>query len=966
VVGNVNRSDLNGGTARSFGNPFVQITETAGTVSDITVNLVKSAPSDFGNAIRRTYTITPNGGTNLIATLQLHYLDNELNGNTEASLELWRKDSTLGWQNQGKDPIGGSDTTNNWVKLSSVSQFSPWTLGTSAPTDVALMNFNAVSDPQGRVLLEWQTGYEIGNLGFNLYRDVGGKREQVNPTLIAGSVMMAGRTPMTAGLNYAWIDKLAGPKDYALYWLEDLDASGKTTWHGPVSPVAVAKLPERAESLLVSRMQAGTRGSSTERFLRPVVNAGKIASMPRDIQRQWEVAGRAGAKFLISKSGWYRVSQPQLVAAGFDTSKDPRFYQLFLDGSEIPLLINGGQGGRLEPADSIEFYAAAINSPDSNQRALFLTLGAQPGRRLVQLPFADGKPSARANFTAVRERRDRYIYLPALNNGDRENWFGAFIDSSPFTMPLTLSQVDPDAADQATLEVALQGLGSDTPPQPHLVRVQVNGQEAGAFAFSGSQYQVAQLSVSARLLKEGANSVTLQGMAGAADYSLVDWLRLSYAHRLVADQDTLLLVARQDEQVQVSGFTTAAVRVFDVTEEANPLELGAKVEAAGPGYRVTAAAQEVGERVLLVVGERAYQQAQVVQQVGTSWHAANQGADVVMVVGAGLRGAVEPLVGLRKQQGYAVAVVEVEDVYDEFSYGQKAAQAVQDFVAATRQWKRVPRWLLLVGDASYDPKDYTGLGDWDLVPTKQVWVNTMETASDEWLGDVNGDGLAEVAVGRLPVRTAQQAQALVTKIVSYAQSAQTQGALLVADTPGEYDFEAASNAIEQLIPADTHVQKVYRRLTDDQTASRAIIEAVNRGPKLVNYAGHGSASVWRGNLLTINSVAQMSNGQALPVVVSMTCLNGMFIDPYTTSLGEALLLSGQGGAIAVWASSAQTVAGAQELVNQEMVRQLLNGVGGKGRPLTIGEAIQRAKAVALDESVTRSWILLGDPMTVVR
>jgi hypothetical protein len=323
-------------------------------------------------------------------------------------------------------------------------------------------------------------------------------------------------------------------------------------------------------------------------------------------------------------------------------------------------------------------------------------------------------------------------------------------------------------------------------------------------------------------------------------------------------------------------------------------------------------------------------------------------------------------VALRKQQGYAVAVVEVEDVYDEFSYGQKRAQALQDLVAATRRWKRVPKWVVLVGDASYDPKDYLGLGDWDLVPTKAVWVNTMETASDEWLGDVNGDGVAEVAIGRLPVRTGQQAQALVSKIVSYVQGAQTEGALLVADTPGEYDFEAASNAIEQLVPPDTRVQKIYRRLMDDQTASQAIIEAVNRGPKLVNYAGHGSTTVWRGNLLTTSSVAQMSNGQALPVVVSMTCLNGMFIDPYLTSLGESLLLSGQGGAIAVWASSAQTVAGAQELVDQEVVRQLLNGVGAKGRPLTIGEAIQRAKAVALDASVTQSWILLGDPMITLR
>ena len=153
---------------------------------------------------------------------------------------------------------------------------------------------------------------------------------------------------------------------------------------------------------------------------------------------------------------------------------------------------------------------------------------------------------------------------------------------------------------------------------------------------------------------------------------------------------------------------------------------------------------------------------------------------------------------------------------------------------------------------------------------------------------------------------------------------------------------------------------------DNQTAAQAIIEAVNRGPKLVNYAGHGSSNVWRGNLLTNDSVGLLTNQQALPVIISMTCLNNLFNDPRASSLGETLLLSAQGGAIAVWASSAQTVAGAQELVDQEMVRQLFNGASAKGQSLTIGEAVMRAKAVAHNEAVIQSWILLGDPLVRLR
>jgi len=208
---------------------------------------------------------------------------------------------------------------------------------------------------------------------------------------------------------------------------------------------------------------------------------------------------------------------------------------------------------------------------------------------------------------------------------------------------------------------------------------------------------------------------------------------------------------------------------------------------------------------------------------------------------------------------------------------------------------------------------------------------------------------------------------VINKIVTYEQGMPTSGALVVADFAGEYDFEAASQAVEHNLPAGTPVQEIFRSRMDDVTANRAIIDAINRGPKLVNYAGHGSAGVWRGSLLTNDSIPLLTNQQALPVVISMTCLNGLFNDPRSNSLGESLLLWERGGAVAVWASSAQTVAGAQELVNQEMVRQLFSaGITKGSQRLTIGEAIMRAKAIADNAAVIQSWVLFGDPLLRLR
>src|SRR4029079_13741562 len=81
----------------------------------------------FPAAVQRTYTITPNGGSGLSATLRLHYLDSGLNGNTENQRGLFRLGAA--WVMLGR--TGSVDTVNNWAELAGVTQFSAWTLSSA-------------------------------------------------------------------------------------------------------------------------------------------------------------------------------------------------------------------------------------------------------------------------------------------------------------------------------------------------------------------------------------------------------------------------------------------------------------------------------------------------------------------------------------------------------------------------------------------------------------------------------------------------------------------------------------------------------------------------------------------------------------------------------------------------------------------------------------------------------------------
>jgi hypothetical protein len=150
--------------------------------------------------------------------------------------------------------------------------------------------------------------------------------------------------------------------------------------------------------------------------------------------------------------------------------------------------------------------------------------------------------------------------------------------------------------------------------------------------------------------------------------------------------------------------------------------------------------------------------------------------------------------------------------------------------------------------------------------------------------------------------------------------------------------------------------RIDRGRIDPQSAKKTLIEAINRGQKIVNYAGHGSVDLWSGGLLTGSDAPGLENVGRLPLFVMMTCLNGYFHEAGMDSLGEALVKA-EGGAVAVWASTGMTTPLDQWTMNEELYRLLFNS----GRTPLLGEAVRQAKSTISDADVRRTWVLFGDP-----
>jgi hypothetical protein len=844
---------------------------------------------------------------------------------------------------------------------------------TTSTTAVRLAGFGATRH-KGDVLIKWQSGYEVDNLGYHIYREQNGQRARVTRSMIAGSALLAGeRTVLTAGHSYTWFDRLPTDGGSVAYWVEDVDLNGKRTRHGPFTPIeGKIDRQQSAQAVSLDQLSADTKSgqqeesaASDEQEAQPgkaaTGNAGWLAC-------QQSVAGQTGVKIMVRRSGWVRVTQPELVAAGLGQSVNPAHLQLFVSGRQMPIKVSANASqGQFTASDWIEFYARGLDAPTTDTRTYYLVTGTKAGLRISRSPYGvtpDETQTGPHSFNYTVERRERSIYFSGLDNGDAENFFGQIIGTTPITSPLTVRHLDPTATTSARLRVTLQGVTAGR----HLVEVQVNGVKVGRLFFNGRAHPTATFKISLSLIHEGENTVRMVASGGEMDISLVDTLQLTYARTYTADDNRAQFKVSTTAPVSIDGFGASNIRVMDITNPNVAQELVPAVQARNGSYTAKVQISNAGPsnvRILLAfVDNQADQPASITRNEPSRLASIDNGADFLIITHRSFRDSVQPLADLRRSQDLQVSVVDVEDVYDEFSYGVRGPQAIRAFITrAVQKWQRAPRYVLLVGDATYDPRDYLGHGAGDLVPTKMLYALTMETASDDWLADLSGDGVPELAVGRLPVRTSQEAATIIGRITSFSPDSAGQGALLVADR-NDYDnnFEAASQSVQSLLPSGMPAQVINRGNDNTSTVRSQIIDSINQGPLVVNYFGHGSVGLWTGaGLLNTSDAAALTNGTRLPLFTMMTCLNGFFHDVVGESMSEALLKAPEGGAIAVWASSGLTEMNGQA----EMDQQLYEKIFGT-QAMSLGDAIRAAKASTQDQAVRRTWIFFGDPTMRLR
>jgi hypothetical protein len=710
-----------------------------------------------------------------------------------------------------------------------------------------------------------------------------------------------------------------------------------------------------------------------------------------------DIGEQSNYKILVNQDGIYQLTYTDLQATGLPVeSLDPRTFQLSNQGSEVAIYVEGESDGSFDNLDYILFYGQKMPTKFTDINVYWLTWGEDSGLRMSTI---DGTPGGTetvpTSFQTTLRVEENHLYRSNSSSGpDNDHWYWnsvyAMAPSSPavgeYAFILQNLSTEPDIS--ATVRGLFKGCSAD--PQHHTL-VYLNNLNNNDYLIddaswaSQAEYPFESV-VSQTCLVEGGNKVFVKAPLDGGitqDIFYVNWFEIDYYRTYAAEGNVLFFDGDQagEWEYHLTGFTTDDLEAFDVTMPSSPIRILNCDISNDTTYTLAFEHSIQAEHCYLALAsDQRLSPLSILQDTPSDLRATTNGADYVVITHADFATAVQPLVTHRAARGLRTAVVDVQDVYDEFSYGVFEPEAIREFLeyVYTNWTSPAPSHVLLVGDGQYDFKNNLVYNEANYIPPYLADVDPWmgETAADNRYVCVSGsDIFPDMHIGRLPVKTADQADTMVAKILNYEQGPAggnwNRKVLFVADDPDiAADFHALSdNILNNFLPGPYKADKVYYGLTHltSSGANSAVINAINEGRLLVNYIGHSSVNYWAyEHLFNVDDIASLSNNGRLPVMVPMTCQDGYFIHPSpsgsdSSSLGESMVRASGGGAVASWSPAGMGVASGHDFLNQGLYEAIFFDAVKQLGPAATQAKLHLYQETGSYRDLIDTYVLFGDP-----
>jgi len=727
-------------------------------------------------------------------------------------------------------------------------------------------------------------------------------------------------------------------------------------------------------------------------------------------------------QFQVTQSGVYRIDYDLLQEAGLGVDQvNPNQLHIYSQrGGALP------QSNSAEEVRLAELAIYPVGFADSvfNRQDYFLVYAEGPDRMTYNLLnnfyAIDQNPYARENFLflVVEDRPIHTVptkpsiafgwgspvetYVGVYHHEESETnivhsgreWFGAAFDEESPTQTISFATGDIMKGGEAKLQSSVVSISGRT----SRYEVSLNQQVVGTLEPAAAQQTLygyrgrSATELHTVVLEADPNTVSVKissatdGGAGYLDYVTLNIDQpLRYAGRPTRFWNPLMTTH------SVSQFRmqqpTDELLIWDVT---NPLQVQQQQwNLVNQRARFQVFADTIREYVMFEPAT-VIQQPVFIEKIVYQDMLNQEAPELLIITTEALHDQAQRLAQFRQEHdGLTTQVTLLPDIYRTFSAGRQDVTAIRNYIRHLYSQGDALRYVLLFGDASYNY--LSSESNTNVVPTYQSYEslhNVHSYASDDYFGFLEppeGEWREttqalphdlDVAVGRLPVNTPEEATAVVDKLIHYTSSPTTFGKwkqqlLFVADDGDENKHQRRSDFLASQAESQTifHAERLFMDAYPQEERSAPLIrekldQQINKGVFLVDFIGHGGETAWTDErILDLPMIDSWKNYDRLPIFLTATCEFGRYDDPRRQSGAERALLHPAGGAIALLTTARPVFTGANFETSSAFYEVFTQKSASEARtgPMRLGDIFRETKNRGISGTSNRNFTLLGDP-----
>lgn len=759
-------------------------------------------------------------------------------------------------------------------------------------------------------------------------------------------------------------------------------------------------------------------------------------------------------RVIVMEDGIVQLNYADLNGAGLPVDTlDPRTFRMFYMGREIAIHVQGEADGQFNSGDYIRFYGRSLDSlfyagvlPDNKytgENVYWLSYGSVNGLRMSSKTNAGTGAQTGPFLNSLHQEKNFWYFtdrplhigvaMPDRFEPGADRWFGDWLKASgaipnrnnPYkrnynflvqNIPTCTAAAPASCPPSGTLTAKFQGTYGKSrfsdPDDFHHVRMLINNTEVFSDTKAGKNYEA--FTVSAPLpqfvLLNGFNTITFElwnSDGNFYDEIYLNWYRLEYRDNYIVENDRLLFKGESGAGpwlYAISGLNgnagyTANEYAYDVTDIFAPQRIANPV-LSGSGPYTLEFADSTGDRRYSVVGPNggvAPARIEAVSYSASAYTPANllskdNGADWIMISHKDFWADALRLSQYRAKK-YRVALIDVQQIYDQFNGGMRSSESIREFLRYTHaNWKQsAPKFVVLMGDGNNDMRNYRYSEPTYIPPFLIVADPTLgETAADNrFVTFLGNDILPDMSIGRFPVSTPLEAATVVSKTIRYETTPfyddWNTNVLFISDNleGGGGNFYNFSDILadgyadpqktpdSKFLPDPYHAIKIYLENASPAYpgcsvagCQQDIVNAINQGALFTSYVGHAVKTSWASEPLVDGRIVdQFTNADKLSIFLAMACFEGFFHEADgTVPLAEQYILS-PNGAVASWSPTGFGVATGHDYLEQGFFLAVFQqGIEKVGLAADAGKQYlhDHAPAGKYDDLID-TFVIFGDP-----